>query len=117
MIRLCPLLLAAVFAATTAAAQSAADIDAYYPDLRALYQDLHRNPELGFQEVQTASKLAGRLKDLGFEVTAGVGRTGIVALLRNGAGPVVMLRTELDALPVAEKTGAPFASAVTTKNL
>ena len=91
-------------------------IDALYPELAALYEDLHRNPELAFQEKRTAATLAGRLTSLGYEVTTGVGGTGIVALLRNGSGPTAMLRTELDALPVAEKTGAPFASTVTTKN-
>jgi amidohydrolase len=103
--------------ATPLHAQTAAEIDAYYPDLQGLYQDIHRNPELAFQEVQTASKLAARLKALGYEVATGVGRTGIVGLLRNGQGPTVMLRTELDALPVAEKTEAPFASTVVAKNL
>ena len=98
-------------------AQTTAEIDSYYPDLQTLYQDIHRNPELAFQEVQTAAMLAARLKALGYEVTTGVGRTGIVGLLRNGTGPTVMLRTELDALPVAEKTGAAFASSVVTKNL
>ena len=98
-------------------AQTTVEIDAYYPELQTLYQDIHRNPELAFQEVQTAAKLATRLKALGYEVTTGVGRTGIVGLLRNGVGPTVMLRTELDALPVAEKTGATFASTVVTKNL
>ena len=98
-------------------AQTNADIDAYYPDLRMLYEDIHRNPELAFQEVQTAAKLAARLKALGYEVTTGVGRTGVVGILKNGTGPTVMLRTELDALPIAEKTGAPFASTVVTKNL
>jgi amidohydrolase len=107
----------ALFAAAPLRAQGIGDIDAYYPDLQTLYQDIHRNPELGFQEVQTAAKLAARLQALGYEVTTGVGRTGIVGLLRNGAGPTVMLRTELDALPVAEKTGATFASTVVTKNL
>src|SRR5258705_12354605 len=107
----------AMLAAAPAGSQPVGDIDSYYPDLQGLYQDIHRNPELAFQEVQTAAKLAARLEALGFEVTAGVGRTGIVGLLKNGAGPVVMLRTELDALPVAEKTGAPFASTVVTKNL
>jgi len=101
-------------AQTTSAAQTA--IDALYPELAALYEDLHRNPELAFQEKRTAATLAARLKSLGYEVTTGVGGTGIVALLRNGSGPTAMLRTELDALPVAEKTGAPFASTVTTKN-
>jgi hippurate hydrolase len=107
----------AVLAVAPAGSQTTSDIDAYYPDLQTLYQDIHRNPELAFQEVQTAAKLAARLKALGYEVTTGVGRTGIVGILKNGAGPTVMLRTELDALPVAEKTGAPFASTVTTKNL
>jgi hippurate hydrolase len=93
-----------------------AEVDAIYPDVEALYIDLHKNPELAFQETQTAAKLAARVKALGFEVTTGVGRTGIVAVLKNGAGPAVMLRTELDALPVAEKTGLPFASAVVVKN-
>jgi amidohydrolase len=89
-----------------------AEVDAIYPDLEALYVDLHRNPELAFQETQTAAKLAARMKALGFEVTTGVGRTGIVAVMKNGAGPTVMLRTELDGLPVEEKTGLPFASTV-----
>ena len=92
------------------------EINQIYPDVDALYIDLHRNPELAFQEVQTAAKLAARMKALGFDVTTGVAKTGIVALLRNGAGPTVMLRTELDALPVEEKTGLPFASTVVVKN-
>ena len=91
-------------------------IDALYPDLETLYIDLHRNPELAFQETETASKLAARMKALGFEVTTGIGKTGIVAVMKNGAGPTAMMRTELDALPVAEKTGLPFASTVVTKN-
>jgi hippurate hydrolase len=93
-----------------------AEVDAVYPDIEALYLDLHQNPELAFHEVRTAAKLASRMTALGFEVTAGVGRTGIVAVLKNGAGPTVMLRTELDALPVEEKTGLPFASKVVAKN-
>jgi hippurate hydrolase len=111
-------------AACTLSAQSGArwttptpaEIDSIFPDVDALYIDLHRSPELGFQEVQTAGKLAARLKALGFDVTTGVGKTGIVGILKNGAGPTVMLRTELDALPVEEKTGLPFASTVVTKN-
>ena len=79
-------------------------------DLDALYLDLHAHPELAFQEHRTSELLADRVAALGFEVTRHVGRTGFVALLRNGPGPVVMLRTELDALPLEEKTGAPFAS-------
>ena len=115
--RVSAVVLVALLAAAPLRAQSTSEIDAYYPDLQTLYQDIHRNPELAFQEVQTAAKLAARLKALGYEVTTGVGRTGIVGLLRNGAGPTVMLRTELDALPVAEKTGASFASTVVAKNL
>ena len=117
MTRFCFAVLAAISVATPLGAQTAADIDTYYADLQTLYQDLHRNPELAFQEIQTAAKLSSRLTSMGYDVTTGVGRTGVVALLRNGAGPTVMLRTELDALPVAEKTGAPFASTVVTKNL
>jgi hippurate hydrolase len=95
---------------------SASEIDTIYPEVDALYIDLHRTPELSFQETQTAAKLAARLKGLGFDVTTGVAKTGIVAVLKNGPGPTVMLRTELDALPVEEKTGLPFASTVMAKN-
>jgi hippurate hydrolase len=92
------------------------EIDAIYPAIDALYIDLHQNPELGFQEVETAAKLAARVRALGYEVTTGVARTGIVAVMKNGPGPTVMLRTELDALPIEEKTGLPFASRVVVKN-
>jgi hippurate hydrolase len=95
---------------------SASEVDGIYPDVETLYIDLHQNPELAFQEVQTSAKLAARVKALGYEVTTGVGRTGIVAVLKNGSGPAVMLRTELDALPVEEKTNLPFASKATAKN-
>jgi len=95
---------------------TSAEVDAVYPDIETLYIDLHRNPELAFQEVQTAAKLAARVRALGYEVTTGVARTGIVAVMKNGPGPTVMLRTELDALPVEEKTGLPFASQVVVKN-
>jgi hippurate hydrolase len=78
--------------------------------MEALYIDVHSNPELAFEEKRTAAKLAGVLKELGYEVTTGVGGTGVVGLLKNGAGPVAMLRTELDALPVTEQTGLPFSS-------
>ena len=83
-----------------------------YPDAHALYLDLHQKPELSSHETQTAAKLATRLRTLGYDVTEQVGGTGIVALLKNGPGPTVMLRTELDALPVEEKTGLPYASKV-----
>jgi len=90
--------------------------DALWPELRPLYEDLHAHPELSFQETATAAKMAARLTALGFTVTTGVGKTGVVGILKNGDGPTVMLRTELDALPIVEKTGLPFASTVTAKN-
>ena len=93
-----------------------AEVQAVYPEAHALYLDLHQNPELSSHETQTAEKLAGRLRDLGYTVTEHVGGTGVVAILKNGAGPTVMLRTELDALPVEEKTGLPYASKVHTKD-
>ena len=80
------------------------------PGLMELYRDLHANPELSFEEVETAAKLAARMRELGFEVTEGVGRTGVVAVLENGEGPTVMLRADMDGLPVVEQTGLPFAS-------
>ena len=80
------------------------------PGLMELYRDLHANPELSFQEVETAKKLAARMRELGFEVTEGVGRTGVVAVIENGPGPVVMLRADMDGLPVSEQTSLPFAS-------
>ncbi|MDB5937062.1 MAG: peptidase [Massilia sp.] len=91
-------------------------LNAAYPAIESFYQDLHRHPELAFNEHLTAAKLAERAKALGFEVTTGIGGTGVVAIMRNGPGPTVMLRTELDALPVLEKTGLAYASTVTAKN-
>ncbi len=109
--RLAALLIISTLACCAASpGPSASDIDSLYPRIEALYIDLHSNPELAFQETQTAAKLADRLKALGYEVTTGVGGTGVVGLLKNGAGPVVMLRTELDALPVTEQTGLAFSS-------
>lgn len=81
-----------------------------YPELEEVYKDLHRHPELAFEEVRTAGKLAAAMRELGFEVTEKVGKTGVVAIYRNGKGPTVMVRTELDALPMEEKTGLPYAS-------
>jgi amidohydrolase len=86
------------------------------PDLEALYTDVHANPELSMQESRTAAIAAGHLRQAGFEVTTGVGNTGVVGLLRNGNGPTVMLRADMDALPVAEATGLPYASKVTAKD-
>jgi hippurate hydrolase len=84
-----------------------------YPELRAFYEDLHRHPELGYQEVRTSAKLAEKLRALGYEVTTGVGKTGVVAALKNGKGPTVLLRADMDALPLEEKTGLPYASVAT----
>ena len=113
-----PQILLVVFLAAVACAQapSSKEVETAYPDAHALYLDLHQNPELSAHEVQTAAKLAGRLRGLGYDVTEHVGGTGIVAILKNGAGPTVMLRTELDALPVEEKTGLAYASKVRTKD-
>ena len=83
--------------------------------LMALYRDLHANPELSEQEVNTAAKLAKRLKALKFDVTDKVGGTGVVAVMKNGSGPVLLIRADMDALPVVEQTGLPFASKVRTK--
>jgi hippurate hydrolase len=92
------------------------EVEGVYPEAHALYLDIHQNPELSSHEVQTAAKLAKQLRGLGYDVTEHIGGTGIVAILKNGAGPVIMLRTELDALPVEEKTGLPYASKVHAKD-
>jgi hippurate hydrolase len=89
-----------------------AEVAADMPALMELYRDLHANPELSFGEVRTAAKLAAIARDLGFEVTEGVGKTGVVAVMRNGQGPTVMLRADMDGLPVIEQTGLPYASKV-----
>lgn len=85
-------------------------LDRDYPKLEALYRDLHAHPELGFQEKRTAARMAQEMRGLGLEVTEGVGGTGVVAMLRNGPGPTVLIRTELDGLPMEEKTGLAYAS-------
>jgi hippurate hydrolase len=95
---------------------ASSEVDAAYPSARALYQELHEHPELSGHEIRTAAKLAAQLRPLGYEVTEHVGGTGIVALLRNGSGRTVMLRTELDALPVEEKTGLAYASKAHAKD-
>src|SRR4029079_717556 len=89
------------------------DLDALLPDLEALYKDVHCHPELSMQETRTAGLAADRLRKAGYEVTTGVGRTGVVGLLRNGEGPTVMLRADMYALPIAENTGLAYASTVT----
>ena len=94
------------------APQVSTEVLSVYPDSYTLYLDLHEHPELSSHETQTAAKLAAKLRSFGYEVTENVGGTGIVAVMKNGTGPVVMLRTELDALPVEEKTGLVYASKV-----
>ncbi len=86
------------------------------PEVENLYTELHRHPELSLQETQTAARVASRLRDFGYEVTEGVGGTGVVGMLRNGDGPTVMLRGDMDALPVEEQTGLPYASEVTAED-
>ena len=77
-----------------------------------LYKHLHTHPELSFQEHDTAQRMAGELKEAGADVTAGVGKLGVVGVLKNGPGPVVLVRTDMDALPVVEETGVPYVSTV-----
>ena len=100
----------------SAALAATPEVDAVYPQAYALYLDLHQHPELSSFETRTAAKLAGQLRAIGYSVTEHVGGTGIVAVLKNGPGRTIMLRTELDALPVEEKTGLPYASKVRAKD-
>src|ERR1700740_1306907 len=79
-------------------------VETEYPKLDALYKDIHAHPEIAFQEEKTAAKLAAEMRAIGFDVTEKVGQTGLVALYKNGDGPTIMVRTELDALPMEEKT-------------
>jgi hippurate hydrolase len=106
------MLIALLLAAS--AAPGLEGLDAVYPKLDALYLDLHQHPELSMKEEKTAAKMAAQLRELGYQVTTGVGGTGVVGVLKNGQGPTVLIRTELDALPVEEKTGLPYASKVKT---
>src|SRR5450756_2722587 len=107
-------LAAAVFSAD--GGRTAASAKAIAAEVVPLYIDLHQHPELSLHEERTAKVLADRLRGLGFAVTEKVGGTGVVGVLKNGPGPTVMLRTELDALPVEEKTGLAYASTVRTKD-
>ncbi len=93
--------------------ESAKEADDSY---RNVYKDLHKNPELSLMEFNTSRKMANELQKLGFEVTAGVGGNGVVGIFRNGRGKVIMLRTDMDALPVKENTGLPYASNIVMKD-
>lgn len=91
-------------------------IDGEIESLLALYKHIHANAELAFQEEQTAARLAKELRKVGFEVTEKVGITGVVGVFKNGPGPTVMVRADMDALPIVEETGVPYASKVRTRD-
>lgn len=93
-----------------------APVNTIYPDLEAFYIDLHQTPELSTHEEKTSAKLAERLRKLGYDVTDHVGGFGVVAVMKNGKGPTLLIRADMDALPVEERTGLPYASKVTVKN-
>jgi hippurate hydrolase len=113
MMRMFAALLTASFLAAPAAADPLEDAVAKdMPALMSLYRELHAAPELSMEEVKTSARLASEAKKLGFQVTTGVGKTGVVAVMKNGPGPVLLIRSDMDALPVAEQTGLPFASKV-----
>jgi len=90
-----------------------ANVHAMLAELEAIYKDIHAHPELSMHETRTAEIAANHLKANGFEVTTGVGKTGVIGILRNGNGPTVMLRADMDALPIKEATGLPYASTMT----
>ena len=100
----------------TVSNQGFADLQGLLSDLETIYTDIHSHPELSMQETRTAAIAAEHLRKAGFDVTTGVGKTGVVGVLRNGDGPTVMLRADMDALPVAEATGLPYASKVTARD-
>jgi hippurate hydrolase len=120
------LLLTALFAAccvplhaqtaTTIREQVQARVEQEYPNLFELYKYLHSHPELSFQERNSSAKVAEELRKAGFEVTTGIGKYGVVAVFHNGSGPTILVRSELDALPVKEKTGLSYASEVIAKD-
>lgn len=92
-------------------------VAADYPSLEKFYRDLHANPELSLLEEKTAAKVAGELRQAGYDVTEKFGGYGVVAVLKNGPGPTLLIRSDLDGLPVQEETGLPYASTVRTKDL
>lgn len=89
----------------------------YDSHLASLFDHFHRNPELSFLETKTAARLASELRAAGFQVTEGVGKTGVVAILKNGPGPMVMMRADMDGLPMLEKSGLPNASKAIQKDM
>ena len=109
-------LICLMLAGSIAADELRSSISADYPSLEELYRHLHQNPEISFQEQKTAKRIGDELEQLQFEVTRDFGGHGVVGILRNGKGPTLMIRTDLDGLPIEEQTGLPFASEVTTKD-
>lgn len=111
-----PFIAALLLATPVLAADLASIARSEMPSLVSLYKELHANPELSMHEVETAARIARELREAGFEVTEKVGGHGIVGVLESGDGPVILVRTDLDALPVREQTGAPYASAKMAKD-
>ena len=111
-----PLIFSLLVTSSLLAADPASIAKQELPSLVALYQELHGNPELSLHEIETAARIAKELREAGFEVTEKVGGNGIVGVLKNGEGPVILVRTDLDALPVKEQTGAPYASTKVVKD-
>jgi amidohydrolase len=111
-----PALAGLLLAPAASGSPALAPIESLYPDLAAFYMDLHRNPELSKHEERTSQKVADRMRSLGYEVTDHVGGFGVVAVMKNGKGPTLLLRADMDALPVAERTGLPYASRATAKD-
>ena len=101
---------------TTAREQVRSRLQQEYPSLFELYKHLHAHPELSLSEQQSAARIADELRKAGFEVTAGIGKHGVVGVLRHGSGPTVLIRADMDALPVKEQTGLPYASTVSAKD-
>ena len=114
---ICTFLVATAALGQAADPKLAAEVDAVYPQLEKLYLDLHQSPELSFEEANTSAKLADIARKLGYEVTDHVGGYGVIAVMKNGPGPTVMFRTDMDALPVEEKTGVAYASHVHAKDI
>lgn len=111
-----PILISCLFTSSLFAADVASVTKQELPSLVSLYQELHGNPELSLHEVETAARIAKELREAGFEVTEKVGGNGLVGVLKNGEGPVIMVRTDLDGLPVKEQTGAAYASTKIVKD-
>jgi amidohydrolase len=111
-----PLLLSLLVTSSLAAADVASVVKQELPSLISLYKELHANPELSLHETETAVRIAKELRDAGLEVTEKVGGNGVVGVLKNGDGPVILVRTDLDALPVKEQTGLPYASTKVVKD-